>query len=305
MAGNLVDERFELVSLVFRLAGNPEYGVADTEYQRELNSRFDGHKRHPVVEYARQNLGFGYDAVFNMAVHLEKAGGKFALIDNTGYLFHGGERWTRDNANTFVELLNGFYADAGFAEFFAEHSGLYAEYGAAFDRDVLGRFNFNWFEAHGLNPDNMRIVLSPSTGKNNYAAQVYGASPRDSVVYAALPCLKKYPEGYACLPAHEFAHSFANPAAQALYEENEEFRKWCDDSVNLGLLPWYPMGLSMAGEYLANAYESLYMAENLGANVEEELETHRRMGFTYIADVYALITKGAQGGGHSGHAPKL
>jgi len=301
--GNLVDERFELVSLVFRLAGDSKYGVADTGYQRELDSRFDAHKRHPVVEYARQNLGFGYDAVFNMAVHLEKAGGGFALVGNIGYLLDDkwSPRWNRENANTFVELLNDFYADAGFAGFFAEHSGLYAELSESFGRDYLGRFNFKWFEAHGVNPGSLKVVLSPAGNNDGYGSIVYGAGPCDSVAYAALCVPEVYPKDHkdyndhasycvsalACL----FAYSFAGPVAKALYAENEEFRKWCDDSVDLALLPSCPDGQAVAYRYAATAYGAMYMAENAETGVELVLGMYKENGLAHIEDVYALISK--------------
>jgi len=293
---NLVDERFELLSLVFRLAGNPEYNEIDTEYQRELNARFDAFKQHPAVAYKRQNLGFGYDTVFSMALHLEKAGDRFALINNTGYLFNDGmptARWTPSNASPFIALLNDFYIDTDFVKFFDSHADLYTECSAAFERGVLRSFNFKWFEAYGANPDNMRIILSPATSRNCYAGTVYGVSSHNNIVCAALPGLKEYSKDYASFIAHEFAHSFANPIADALYEGNREFRKWCDDSVNLELLPFYPEGKHMAHEYVTRAYDTLYMIENFGANIEQDLNYHKKQGFAHIKDVYALVTKTA------------
>ena len=77
---NLVDERFELFSLVFRLAERWECSSTDTEYQRELSANFDAHKQHPAVAFAKENPYIEYDAVFSMAVHIEKVGDKFVWL---------------------------------------------------------------------------------------------------------------------------------------------------------------------------------------------------------------------------------
>ena len=42
-----VDERFELMQLVFRLAGRGD--SKDTKYQKELSRRFKKHRKHPAV----------------------------------------------------------------------------------------------------------------------------------------------------------------------------------------------------------------------------------------------------------------
>ncbi|MCL2046989.1 MAG: DUF4932 domain-containing protein [Oscillospiraceae bacterium] len=53
-----VDERFELISLVFRLAGRSEYNETSTDYQRRIDSIFNEYRQHPVVTYTIQNLHF-------------------------------------------------------------------------------------------------------------------------------------------------------------------------------------------------------------------------------------------------------
>jgi len=285
----LVDERFELVSLAFRLAGRAPYADTADGYQKALDARFGAYREHPAVAYARRNLNFGYDAVFSMAIHLEKTGGAFALVGNTGFLLSC-RRWTKDSAGGFVALLNDFYADAGFAGFFQENAGLYMKRSERFRRDVLRRFNFGWFAAHGANPGNLRVVLSPTSG--NYGGAVYGATPRDNIVYAALRCAKRYGKSAASTLAHEFAHSFANPIAQAWYGQDAKFRKLCDDSVDAGNLPFYANGMVMAFEYVTRAYDALYMAENFGGAAGRYLRAHKKRGFKHIEEVYALVAKG-------------
>jgi hypothetical protein len=295
---NLVDERYELVSLVFRLAERAAYSNASSKYEKEINKRFSGYKQHPVVTFALANPDIDYDAVFNMAVHLKKIDAQFILVDDIKMLFWDKEilpRWTKENVNEFVPLLNNFYLESGFGDFFNEQRGFHIKQSEGFERDFLKQFNYKWFEAHGINPTNLRVVLSPASGGNCYGATVCGASPHANIVYAALPYFRSFPKSVAIrmgirAMVHEYCHSFANPIATSWYAENDQFRKWCNDSVNTELMPSYATGIAMAYEYVTRSYEVLYMTENAKINVKKELARHKTQGFLFIEDVYAIIT---------------
>ena len=72
-----VDPRIELLSLIFRLAGNPEYSQARVQaYAQDVDKHFGGFQDHAVVNLARElrrNDGVSYDAVMSLAVHLKDA----------------------------------------------------------------------------------------------------------------------------------------------------------------------------------------------------------------------------------------
>jgi hypothetical protein len=67
-----VDPRVELVSLIFRLAGNPEYNQGKVEsYISDANERFGKFSEHKVVVLARKlrnTRGVSYDACMSLAV---------------------------------------------------------------------------------------------------------------------------------------------------------------------------------------------------------------------------------------------
>ena len=287
-----VDERFELVSLVFRLAGKEEYNESSTAYQRQIDSTFSDFKHHPIVVYTAQNLHFGYDAVFNMAIHLEKEGSEFAFINNTDSLFRemgGTTIWTLVNTTEFLELLNDFYQDTDFSSYFNENAEYYEELSERFNNDIYDSINFEWFRQHGRNPDNFQAIISPSSSLNGYGGWVYGTISEDIIAYAALPGLTDY-IGYTSFVIHEFAHSIGNLVAEELYLENEEFRRWSDDSVDIFHLPYYSSGMIMACEYVTRAYTILYMVEISNAYLSRLLHAEIAAGFPYIQQVYALIT---------------
>ena len=104
---NMVDERFELVSLVFRLAEHQEYSEEVTDYQKEISETFTDFSKHPIVSFTK-TLPFGYDAVFKFAVHIINEDGQFAFIEDIDSLLDDG-RWTKETASIFLE--NGYLLD--------------------------------------------------------------------------------------------------------------------------------------------------------------------------------------------------
>jgi len=288
---NLVDERFELVSLIFRLAGRHPYTSRDTEYQRALDETFEKFKSHPAVEYTRWSLVFSFDAPFGLAVHLQKVGDEFVLVDNIDFLMND-SRWSRgDRITEFVRLLNDFYTDTNFGEFFQKHLSYFQEHTANF-MEIYRNVNLNWFEQHGINPNNLRVIISPAGGAGGYGARVYGRVPEDNIVYAAILHLSDFDWFYNIL-IHEFAHSIGNPIAEQWYAENEEFRSWAHYSLDAvrQIVPAYNSSLIIAFEYVTRAYTILYFAENGGINLVQAFLYEISQGFHHIQEVYAMITE--------------
>lgn len=71
-----VDPRVELISIIFRLAGNPEYnGCEIHSYSQDIKTHFAPFTGHQAVELARElrkNQGVSYDAPMGLAVHLSE-----------------------------------------------------------------------------------------------------------------------------------------------------------------------------------------------------------------------------------------
>lgn len=79
-----VDERVEIVSIVFRLAGAEEYSQNyNKKYTTDINTYFEPYKNSEIIEFIKENRnknGLGYDAVMSMALHLSFKNGKFSQI---------------------------------------------------------------------------------------------------------------------------------------------------------------------------------------------------------------------------------
>lgn len=270
---NMVDERFELLSLVFRLAKREEYNDVDTDYQKKLVSEFGVYEKHPAVKYA-SGLPLGYDAVLKFSVHILKEENGFAFIEDIDSLVDDG-RWTLQFANDFLPLLNDFYAETDFSAFYKAHTSFYEAETQNFIDRTYSAIDLEWFSTY-VDTENLRCIYSPSSSRNNY-----GASVNDTIYYCAVS-----DEGSAIV--HEYCHNFANPIAYKWYEENVEFRKWCDDSIDPVKLPSYSQGKIMAGEYVTRAYNALYNSEH-GYALMPLFIVEKQNGFPYIEDVYSMI----------------
>src|SRR5659263_174036 len=104
-----VDKNVELLSIVFRLAGNKEYnGTYFKKYTDGVDSHFNAYREHELIKFARElhnKNGISYDAVVCMAVVLDKK--LNPLIDFSTTVPE--KRWKKEDATKFVRLLKQFY----------------------------------------------------------------------------------------------------------------------------------------------------------------------------------------------------
>lgn len=284
-----VDERFELISLIFRLAGRPEHGNTFTPFQQQLSERFSEFRHHGAVGLAR-SWGFGFDAVLAFAVHMEWTENGFVLIDTKDALaYEAFGRWDRTRAENFLIAVNDFYLTTDFAAFFRENVPYFLEHSERFRTQLYDNLNKDWFYPHGIHPDIMRAVISPATSQNGYASRIFDDNGELLALYAAIPGTHNF-SGFMPFMVHEFVHGFANNIAAEWYAENEIFRQMSTGSIDLIRMPFYPTGLIMGFEYVTRAYTILYMVENEGVNPIFLLLNEKAMGFPNIGYVYAMIT---------------
>jgi len=310
---NFVDERFELISVIFRLAGNWEYNIGaggldgiaypftDEEYaqaskceytnayQRKVSKTFRRYAEHDAVKYAKGS-GLGYVIPLRFALHTKKDGEGFVFIKNTDSFFDGipeGEMakiylpLLEDMKEKFLPLLNKFYKDTNYAEFYTSHIPYFEELTQKYYDETYRNVDFDWFSKY-VDVSNLRCVLSPSNTVTNY-----GSTINNEIIY----CLVRISSGAAAM-IHEFNHSFANPIADRWYMEDKAFKKWCEDSINAEKMPYYADGLSMAREYVTRAYDALYKIQH-GEDMEQTL-TNEKNGlcenaFPYIKEIYEMV----------------
>ena len=287
MDKNMVDERFECISVIFRLAGAENYDALESDYQKEVTEKFAKYSEHPAVKMIRSfqsqssndfEVWIGYHCALQFIVHLEeeKRDGRFVFIKDIDSMFSPWN-WNKTVASNFLNAFNNFYIDTDYAEFYKSKIPLFEEATQKFIDETYGKIDFKWFEKY-IDPSNLRCIYSLSSG--NYAATV-----NDKIVY----CLV-WGSGKAIV--HEYCHYLAKNLADEWYNTNQQFKFWCDGSINIEKMPYYGCGIAMANEYITRAYNILYNVRH-GASLEEELSKERNHvfenSFKFIDEVYKMV----------------
>jgi hypothetical protein len=222
-----VDPRVELLSLVFRLAGRPEYNRPESAspYSREIEEAFGPFRDHAVVAQAQRltrERGVSYDAVASLAVHLSDVGtlGERVPFDLPPVALE--RRWSAEHARGFVRELRDFVEITGFGEFVAEQADFYAAAGGRMEAAVGDLPVLDWFDRFfGPKEDaRFRVVVGLLNGPNNYGVRVVladGSEEISPVIGASSwdgEGLPVFGAGFEELLAHEFCHSYTNPVAE-------------------------------------------------------------------------------------------
>lgn len=214
-----VDKRVELLSIVFRLAGNNEYNMDDYEsYVNDIHLHFDKYKNHPLIKFAkllRRKNQVSYDAVMSMAVSFEQPPSLKPLVSFNDSIPE--PRWGAKNGYKFVSLLQQFYVDANCEEFFKVHEPLYLKAEERF-KVIYDSLDISWYkDFFGKDPDeNFNIVLGLGNGGGSYGPHINYKDKKNDV-YAIVGTwnfdsigIPVYAKNYLPLLIHEFNHSFVN-----------------------------------------------------------------------------------------------
>jgi hypothetical protein len=213
-----VDERVELVSIVFRLAGAPEYNHnIYASYVDKIRTHYHPYMDHKIIEFVQQlraTNGVAYDAAMFMAISLDE--NLDPLVPFTDSIPEA--RWGRENALEFVRLLKDFYHQTNSTEFFRANEQTYI---LASERyaSVFEKLDADWYPAfYGQAPEEQFIVInSPGNGGNNYGPQIklpdgqrkvyaiMGTSKTDQAGDPVYTIENNFP-----ILVHEFNHSFIN-----------------------------------------------------------------------------------------------
>lgn len=227
-----VDPRVELMCIIFRLAGNPEYNLprSTSPYSYEVDEYFGRFVNHAAVRQARElrtRRGIGFDAVTSIAVHVTDAvevGEKVPLDPRPPRL---NERWRPDEARAFLELVRQFVKDSDFTGFMDSHRPLFTAAAIRMNQ-VLRRYDIRrWLDEYfGVQPDaEYGVIVALLPGGWNYGMSVKFPDGREEIT-PVIGCVNFDDHGIpviddaAWLPTivHEFCHPYSNP----IFEKNPE-----------------------------------------------------------------------------------
>lgn len=237
-----VDPRVELMSLIFRLAGNNEYNqpLSKSPYSKEVDDHFGKFRDHKAVKFAQQlrkEHGASFDAVMSLAVHLEDTKGlklKLPLEPRPERL---DQRWPPDETKTFLKRLRAFVKDTGFNEFYDEHRKLYDAAAGRLTEELNKRDYVGWFDKFfGERPGaKFYVVVGMLNGPCNYGSGIRFPDGKEEIIPVIGASkfdgdgIPVFGEGDVSTIAHEFCHSYTNvfvdqhadelkPAGEKIYE---------------------------------------------------------------------------------------
>ena len=145
-----VDPRVELMSVIFRLANNPEYCQGRVpSYFQDAGRRFGRFRDHPVVTLARklrETREISHDAVMTMAVHVTDAFSLREEVPLSPQPKSLDRRWTPETAREFLVLARRFVVEADFKGFLDQHEPLY-QFAVQRMRETLDQHaHLDWFD---------------------------------------------------------------------------------------------------------------------------------------------------------------
>lgn len=284
----ITDERVELTSAVFRLAGIPEYADGEVvPYNAAIDEQFEDYKDNALFEYVRKLRNedrLGYASVAASAFYITIQDGKVSvdptrdISDLTGK----GKQWASDSKfRKYVRLLNNFYQESNFAQFYNSQAQAYSEQiekAATLFDNINGEWFANFYGVEFVAP---RVYIALGNGKHNYF--VNGVDGSYDIVLGA----KRYYLIDTLLPViiHEICHKYSNPITDAMYSDIEgDFATFLSDDditarlANIG----YRDTKTVAIEWFTNLCTVMYLQDNVPLLAGYHAAKLRDNGFIWL-----------------------
>lgn len=294
------DPRVELLSIVFRLAGNPEYNMSSLKtYTADIDAYFSPYKEHPAVVLARKlasEKGVGFDAVMSLAVHLSPPPALKPLVAFTDDV--PDSRFGKDNAVLLAQRLADFYRDTHFEKFFAAHQSFYHLAEDRF-RVVLTDLDLNWYNTFygDVRMGQYHLILGMNNGSGSYGPRLVWPDGREEF-FSVIGCATQddsgnptYSADYLPLIIHEFSHSFVNPAFARHKNEFASAGQVYERVADQMRAEAYGSSDTMVIESLVRAAVIQYL-ESRGHESREVLNRIRReqgIGFVWMDELVDLL----------------
>lgn len=296
-----VDNRVELLSIVFRLAESRPYSSQLFElYTDKIRKHFEPFKDHELIEFTKElikNRGVEFDAAM-IAVYLdENLNPRVNFSDSIPK-----RSWGKENTEKFVKLLNEFYTDANCKAFFDDNKNLYSKAESRFS-PIYKQIDLNWFSSFFGNApnDKFKIIIGLGNGPQSYGPPVQlsnnkrevnaimGAWRADSLGMVIFP-----EEEYFPILIHEFSHSYINHLVDNNINALEESGKKLFEPLQEQMRRQnYGHWSIMIYETLVRASVIKYMKDHnySDLDVTKEINTQLNWGYLWIEDLLTEIEK--------------
>jgi hypothetical protein len=294
-----VDPRVELMSLVFRLAGNREYNMARVKsYSDDTDRQFGKFKDHRVVKLAsslRNTRGVSYDAVMSMAVHLSDVNELKLRVPLQPWPDGLDARWPEGQIEAFLVALREFVRESGFTNFVGEHQVLYRTAEKRMQDLMNKEAHLEWYnQFFGDRPKaQFTVLLGLLNGGGCYGPHVRAANGAEEL-YCVLGVWQTDSAGQPSFSqdvlgtvVHEFGHSFANPIIEAHFKDlSAAGEKLFAQVKNQMQSQAYGSAKTMLCESLVRASVVRYELKYQGPNAAQEaIRREKQQGFLWMQEL--------------------
>lgn len=291
-----VSECFELVSIAFRLADAPEYvNNQNPDYVKDIDCYFAENKQHDLIHYLRdlrKKFGVSFDAVAIAAAYLDIENKQVVVRSDADVtqINRSDSRWSEQTFHSFVVLLNDFYRDTKFREFYLRNSERYHVAVTRMD-SLLEDVNWEWFRKNlGESYKKNRIVVSLVNGSSNYGFSIMGKDNQvqNGIVVGCRAGLDGFPyfqKGMLMIIAHELLHGYGNAQIEAYWEQLAPSAKkifvYVKDEMEK---MHYGNDKSMMCEWFTNLLTIMYCEDNSLAGFSTDLQIRhlQEAGFIWM-----------------------
>ena len=268
-----VDPRVELMSILFRLAGNNEYNQCRVpRYDRAIDDYFKPYRDHEAVKLARQLVGIGFDAPMNLAVHLQDVESLTERVPFDRPDSRLDERWHGIQARPFLEAVRRFVADTKFPAFLKSQQTLYSVTDIRLRAFVDTHGDLPWFNRFFGARTRARFIIIPglANGGPSYGPSVLAEDGVEEIF--AIPGvwevdgedLPRFSGDWLDTMVHEFVHSYSNPLVDQFAAKMEKAGRAINEPIQ------EQMRAQGYGPWKTLLYESLVRASTVRYILEHE-----------------------------------
>ena len=285
-----VDERFELLGIVFHLAGVPFHQVPFKEYADAIDQHFASFKRHPVVLAA--SMAGRRTSAYTIAVHISIENGRVILPDtNLEKLLN--DQFPERTARLFVRQLDDFYLKSRFREFFEANREMYQKIESLLKKSS-DKIDYSWFKKfYGYAPlEHLHIV--PTYIGDGGGRAVLGRVKEGHEEFFALikpedPAIPYPEDAFINVIVHEFNHYFCNRIVDQYIDELQPAVERTFPFMGENFSSYYSQR-SMVYEYLVMAYTDRYLLDNDRKDIaERQMRRQRTTGLFWIEELVELL----------------
>jgi len=298
-----VDERSELLGIVFRLAGAEEYVNNQVKnYAEDIDTYFAPYKNHPLIQYTkkiREENGIAYNAVAGLVPLLSIEKGRIALNkeSNLDNFLNPSNQWNTENLAKFISLLDDFYRKTQFRRFFTGHQNLYFQAESRFNT-LLDSIDTNWFSSFfGQALNDPLVIVSLTNGPNNYGGIcTYKNKPSHSMVVIGCTSTDELnnpifdPDQIMPVIIHEICHYYIDKLDLKPIKDMQASADKIFPFVQEQLLKRaYGDSKTMIYEYLANLCTASYFESNPTDFDAFHITFDETGGFIWLRDALVFL----------------